>query len=405
RHARFEVDLGWARFNTGHGPAAVSGLAEAADRAEAAGNRVAQLGLRLERLNLESAVAPMTDATARQLRELAEQGLPVFDAAGDEWGLTVACGSLLIAELLDGRSQADIAVAAEQVAVHGRRADDRVWIDWAESQLVIAQSMGATPVEECLGWLDEHPDVERRSVLPHRDRLLAMLGRFDEAERLLTEAAGRLAELGAVRFDIFLLWRRFEVAMLEGEADRAEAAAREMCDTAEASADLGNFMFFSCGLAQALLQLGRDDEAELSLERGREIAPSDERHPQILWPQVRGKLLARRGELEEGERLAREAVALAVETDMLNLHADALLDLAGGLTLAGRDARAGVGAGARALRAQGQSGHGRAHAIEAGRARSADRLRLRVRPLEPGTVRRTVPARRTTVLPRSGARR
>jgi hypothetical protein len=54
---------------------------------------------------------------------------------------------------------------------------------------------------------------------------------------------------------------------------------------------------------------------------------------------VRDTVLARRGELEEGERLVREAVALAEETDMLNTHADALIDLAEVLALAGQDAR------------------------------------------------------------------
>jgi mannose/cellobiose epimerase-like protein (N-acyl-D-glucosamine 2-epimerase family) len=49
---------------------------------------------------------------------------------------------------------------------------------------------------------------------------------------------------------------------------------------------------------------------------------------------------ARRGDLEEGERLAREAVALAEETDMLSAHAGALLALADVLALGGREARA-----------------------------------------------------------------
>ena len=147
-------------------------------------------------------------------------------------------------------------------------------------------------MEECLRWLDEHPEVERRSVLPHRDRLLAMLGRFDEAHRLLAEAADRTAELGVVRFRTWLALRRFEVAMLKGDAPRAEVAARETCETAQASAALGNFMWFCCNLAQALLGLGRDDEAEQWLERGRETAPSDEPLPQMLWRQVRGKVLA-----------------------------------------------------------------------------------------------------------------
>jgi hypothetical protein len=42
---------------------------------------------------------------------------------------------------------------------------------------------------------------------------------------------------------------------------------------------------------------------------------------------------------DEAERLAREAVALAAETDMLNAHADALLDIADVLALADQDAR------------------------------------------------------------------
>jgi class 3 adenylate cyclase len=243
RHPRFEVDLGLARFNTGHVAAAVSGLVEAADRAAAAGDRVAELGLRLEQANLESVLEPPADGTARRLRALAEQALPVFEAAGDEWGLTVACGSLLIAESVDARSQADIAAAAERVVRHARRADDQLWINGGEVQQVIAQHYGATPVEECLRWLDEHPEVERRSVLPYRDRLLAMLGRFDEANRVLAEVADRTAELGAVRLQTWLASRRFDVAMLQDDAVRAEAAARETCETAQANGELGNFMW------------------------------------------------------------------------------------------------------------------------------------------------------------------
>ena len=112
-----------------------------------------------------------------------------------------------------------------------------------------------------------------------------------------------------------------------------------MCETLEATAEFGNFEWSCCNRAQALLGLGRDDEAEQWLERGRETAPSEERLPQMLSRQARGKVLARRGELQEGERLAREAVALAEETDMLNAHADALLDLAEVLGLADQDAR------------------------------------------------------------------
>jgi tetratricopeptide (TPR) repeat protein len=50
---------------------------------------------------------------------------------------------------------------------------------------------------------------------------------------------------------------------------------------------------------------------------------------------VRAKVLARRGEHESAERLARKSVALAEGTDFLNDQADAYADLAEVLELAG----------------------------------------------------------------------
>ena len=79
-----------------------------------------------------------------------------------------------------------------------------------------------------------------------------------------------------MRFQSALAWRRFDVAMLEDDPTRAEAAARETCEIAQATGELGNFMWFCSNLAHALLELGRK-EAEQWLERGRETAPSEER--------------------------------------------------------------------------------------------------------------------------------
>jgi hypothetical protein len=56
----------------------------------------------------------------------------------------------------------------------------------------------------------------------------------------------------------------------------------------------------------------------------------------IGWRRVRAKVLARRGEPAEGERLAREAIALAARTDYLHYHAQAVADLAEVLRLSGR---------------------------------------------------------------------
>jgi hypothetical protein len=57
---------------------------------------------------------------------------------------------------------------------------------------------------------------------------------------------------------------------------------------------------------------------------------------QMSWRQVRAKLLARDGNLDEGERLSREAVALSQLHDSPTVRGDALRDLAEVLRMAGR---------------------------------------------------------------------
>jgi hypothetical protein len=54
--------------------------------------------------------------------------------------------------------------------------------------------------------------------------------------------------------------------------------------------------------------------------RGAELGASDDAMTQILWRQVRAKVLGPRGERDEAEQLARAAVAIGEEADMLNMQ-------------------------------------------------------------------------------------
>jgi hypothetical protein len=76
----------------------------------------------------------------------------------------------------------------------------------------------------------------------------------------------------------------------------------------------------------------------------------------MLWWQVRAKVLARRGELAEAERLAREAVAVGERTDFLDAQGDVYADLAEVLSLAGLPAEAGTALG-QALRCYERKGN------------------------------------------------
>jgi tetratricopeptide (TPR) repeat protein len=85
-----------------------------------------------------------------------------------------------------------------------------------------------------------------------------------------------------------------------------------------------------------LAKMGRLDGAEESARKGREASPPDDWASQITWREARALVEAQRGNLEEAERLAREAVALTEDVDYLPQMADAWEDLGFVLRLAGR---------------------------------------------------------------------
>jgi tetratricopeptide (TPR) repeat protein len=65
------------------------------------------------------------------------------------------------------------------------------------------------------------------------------------------------------------------------------------------------------------------------------VAARHDAHAQI-WRLVKAKVLARRGDYTEAERLARRAIEICEDTDMLIDHAQGFADLAEVLALAGR---------------------------------------------------------------------
>jgi tetratricopeptide (TPR) repeat protein len=62
----------------------------------------------------------------------------------------------------------------------------------------------------------------------------------------------------------------------------------------------------------------------------------------MLWRQTRAKVIARRGERQDAEQLAREAVAIGEKTDLLNEQGDAYADLGEVLAINGRPNEADV---------------------------------------------------------------
>jgi len=198
---------------------------------------------------------------------------------------------------------------------------------------------GTTPVSELLAWLDEQGERGARNpnLRGHRANALAMLGRFDEARAILAEARAELADRGGGIWLARLTGQTsVNLELLAGDPAAAAELGAEGCRLLD---ELGEKSFLSTAagkLAQALYALDRLEEADAWAGRAAELGASDDAFTQMLWRQVRAKVLARHGDSAEAERLAREAVAVCEETDMLNAQGDTYVDLAEVFLLAGK---------------------------------------------------------------------
>jgi tetratricopeptide (TPR) repeat protein len=93
-------------------------------------------------------------------------------------------------------------------------------------------------------------------------------------------------------------------------------------------------------LADVLYAQGRYEEAEETSRQAEETTQTGDVASEVLWRVVRAKALARRGDLETAERLAREAVDRARPSDDIRTLADTLVALAEVLAIGGREVEA-----------------------------------------------------------------
>jgi tetratricopeptide (TPR) repeat protein len=171
----------------------------------------------------------------------------------------------------------------------------------------------------------------------YRALALAMLGRFDEARALLVDVrAERTDRGGGITLAAVIGQEQVLVELLAGNHAAAAEFGEEACRLLDEQGEKSLLSTAAGRLGQALYALNGLDEADAWAGRAAEAGASDDAMTQMLWRQVRAKVLARRGQPAEGLRLAHQAVAIGEETDMLNFQGDAYADLGEVLMLAGR---------------------------------------------------------------------
>jgi class 3 adenylate cyclase/tetratricopeptide (TPR) repeat protein len=332
-----ESDLVDAMFEAGRGGEALRRAGSLAERAGEAGNRIGELCWRIKEGTLRTYLEP--EGATEELAVLVEQALPVFEAAGDELALYLAY--LALGQVSNMRAQIDAGLEAyDLAAAHARQAGlPHELLGWRSAM----RFFGTTPVSEVLAWLDEQGErgAPNPNLRGYRATGLAMLGRFDEARTILAELRAELADRGAGIW-LAAMWGQSSagVELLAGDPAAAAEFGEEGCALLDELGERSVLSTAAGRLAQALYALDRLDEADTWAGRAAELGASDDLYTHMLWRQARAKVRARRGELGEAERLAREAVAIGEKTDLLDAHGDMYGDLAEVLLLAGKPDKA-----------------------------------------------------------------
>jgi class 3 adenylate cyclase/tetratricopeptide (TPR) repeat protein len=332
------LELGAVVREQGDGLRADAVLTEAETLAASAGDERLRMRAQIERSLLRLYLDPAIEA--RQVLEVAEQAIPVFEASGDELGLLDAW--VLVANAHWSRSRYGMMEEVlERARGHAQRVGDRRAMSWILGAMCRVALVGPLPVDEgirrCLAIREQHPGEP--TLQPVVDSMLAVLeamrGRFASAREhyrrshLALDELGLTVQLGSLR--MYAGWAE----LLAGDATAAERELRSGYDALERMGEQSYLATTAAFLARALFAQGRYDEAEHVTRISNDAASHDDLITHAIWRGTRARVLARRGD-PGAERLAREAVEIALETDCLNMQADALVDLAETLRLLDR---------------------------------------------------------------------
>jgi len=337
RPFELELNLVEARFTAGELQGAIDAAVALAERNERRGEEVTALRARLHAVQY----GMLAGGSASGIRDMAERALAVFEQACDDAGLADAYSALAWAEH-NACHWARQNEAIERMVEHATRAGYVALARRALDVIGTGYVFGPTPVGESLEWFEQHAaDMPRRPhMLGQKAMLAAMQGDFDHARLLCEESEAQLLELGQRLIALTSAMGSSYVELLAGNASRAAEVAVAGCDALAKHGERGWLSTLACQAAGALYVLGDDDEAWRWTEVAAEAGAADDVITQMLLRQVRAKVLARRGVLREAEVLAREAVAICADTDMVAWMADARLDLAEVLAAAGHTAEA-----------------------------------------------------------------
>jgi tetratricopeptide (TPR) repeat protein len=352
-------DLGEALMDLGEFAEADRVLAGAIAAARTTGDHrlaaEAQLGRLLVQLyNDEGEWGP------RALRE-AERGIRIFELVGDQIGLAKAwriIGSVHATALEYGPAT----VAVERAIACARLAGDTRQERRNMGALTMACVFGPMPVPEAI---ERCREIEAASGGDHRTeglalcaraQLEAMRGNFDEARALAARARAVLTEVGGSVLGASTALDSSTVEMLAGDHAAAERDLRRDAELLEAMGERYLLSTMEGVRAQALIALGRHDEAAEACARAEAAAAEDDIESQVLVRTVRAELHLHAGRTADAAAAVAEAEALLKGAEAPAIAAD-LAVVRARVAAAGGDSGSAGRELARAARLYGDKGN------------------------------------------------
>ena len=336
---RLRLDAAEALTEQGLFDEAGAMLHAAIDEAHELSDRVLEATAQIQELELLYTVDP--EAVEPTIVAGVESHLPELEALEAHDGLARAWRLIMFVREM-GLQWGESEAAAQLTLDHARLAGNRLMVARAIPSLGYCALSGPTPVPEaidrCRALLEEvsgdrKPEALLESALSH---LEAMRGNVEESRALYRASRAKLEELGWTFLAAQTSFDSGPVEMLAGDLAAAEAELRRDFDALDRMGETNYISTTAAFLAEVLYRQGDLEGAEEHTRISEELAAHDDVSSQFRWRSVRGKILASRGDAAEGEKLAREAVAMIQASDDLNSQGEALIDLAEVLRLGGR---------------------------------------------------------------------
>jgi tetratricopeptide (TPR) repeat protein len=258
------------------------------------------------------------------LEEATASSVQVLERLGDEKGLAYA----LRVEAFSRWAALRFAEAIEKfeiVAETAERTGMRYLEDEALRRIALAHVMGPSPIPETIARLEQFAaDYRDRPLLlvtiqGALARALASSGdiagarELQDAEEVFLEAGMELEASSAYN-------TRAWVARCAGDVEQEARILRAMAARLEDLNDRAYLSTTYMELGTSLAELGDDEEAQRALERACELTSPDDMIDVVGIALLKGLLKARRGEFDEAQELAREALERIDETDDVNLQ-------------------------------------------------------------------------------------